>query len=319
MRKQNVQMLIGRVRNIGWVIVRSVLIIGLSFIIIYPIIMKISVAFKDPIDIYNINVIWIPQHFTLQNFRMMIELLDYWPTLFSTAMISLSVTAAQTLVCMLSGYAFAKLRFRGSNLLFACAIFTILVPAQTIMVPLYMQFKSFDIFGLFKLLTGHEGLYMLDSFWPLIISSLTGMGLKSGLFIYIFRQFFRGLPKELEESAYVDGAGVGRTFIHIAVPNSKPAIITVALFTFVWQWNDTFFSGMYLGNTGMLLSIKLGMMSPWINFMLTGTTNTIMADPFYKSMLQDVAILLTIMPLIVLYLFVQRHFVESIERTGLVG
>jgi multiple sugar transport system permease protein len=303
----------------GWAFVRIVLIFGLSFVILYPILQKLAVAFKDPVDLYNRNVVWIPEHFTLRNLTSMIKLLDYQWGVVNTFSLSAGVMIVQTIACALAGYAFAKLRFWGSSVLFGCALFTILVPPQTIMVPLYMQFKSFDVFGIVHLLTGRDGFYMLDSFWPLLVASLTGMGIKSGLFIYIFRQVFRGLPKELEEAGFVDGAGIGRSFVQLALPNAVPAIVTVMLFTFVWQWNDTFFSNMYMGNTGMLLANKLSGMTPWINHMLTGSTNTVMADPFHVSMLKDVAVLLMMSPLIILYLFVQRYFVESVERTGLTG
>ena len=319
MNVHRLQIATDRVKHLCWVIIRSILIIGLSFVILYPILQKLSVAFKDPVDLYNLNVIWIPEHFTLINIKSMINVLDYWPTLLNTVILCVTVTVAQTAVCSIAGYSFAKLRFKGSEILFVCAIFTILIPPQTLMVPLYIKFRDFDVFGIIGLITGKGGLYLLDSYWPLIISSITGMGLKSGLFIYIFRQFFRGLPKELEESAYVDGSGIGRTFMTIVLPNAKPAIITVLLFTFVWQWNDTFFTNMYMGNSETLLANKLSIMEPWIYHMLTGATTLINADPFHVSILKDVAVLLMISPLIIFYLFVQKNFVESVERTGLVG
>ncbi|QHW31109.1 carbohydrate ABC transporter permease [Paenibacillus rhizovicinus] len=318
MNAHRLQLLMNRLKDWLWVAVRNVLITGLSFVIVYPILQKASELFKDPVDIYNMNVVWVPEHYTMMNIRIVMNVLDYWHTLLNSILLSGGVMVIQTCICALAGYAFAKLKFRGINVLFSFVIFTILVPPQTIMVPLYMQFKSFDLFGLFHLLSGHSGINMLDTYWPLIISSFTGMGLKSGLFIYIFRQFFRSLPKELEEAAFVDGAGIGRTFLQIGLPNAIPALITVMLFTFVWQWNDTFFTNMYMGNMD-LLSIKLGRIDPYIQKVLIGDANLLGFDPYQVSMLKDVAVLFVMLPLIVMYLFVQKYFVESVERTGLIG
>ncbi|GAA3400520.1 carbohydrate ABC transporter permease [Paenibacillus hodogayensis] len=316
--RYRMQLVSDRLKHGVWVFVRAVLVIGLSFVILHPILQKLAETFKDPADLYNPNIVWIPVHVTLANVKVVWNVLDYGRTTLNTALLSGCVMVAQTAVCALAGYAFARLRFRGSEFLFVCAVFTILVPPQTIMVPLYMQFKSFDIFNLVTLLTGRDGIPLINTYWPLVLSSLTGMGVKSGLFIYIFRQFFRGLPKELEEAAFVDGAGVVRTFVRIALPNAVPALVTVMLFTFVWQWNDTFFSGMYMGETG-LLSNKMAMLDPYLKKLLTGDANLLGVDPFHLSLLKDVAVLFMMLPLIVLYLFVQNYFVESVERTGLIG
>lgn len=302
-----------------WALARGILLIGLSFVILYPIIQKLSMAFRAEQDIYNLAVVWIPENLTMRNIKIVYSVLDYFPTVGMTALVSGIAMLLQTVTCALAGYGFAKLKFPGSNFLFACAIFTILVPAQTIMVPLYLQFQNFDFVGLVQLFTGKPSLNLINTPWPLYISSALGMGLKSGLYIYIFRQFFRGVPKELEEAACVDGAGIIRTFFQISLPNAIPAIITVMLFAFVWQWNDTFFASLYMGNTD-LLAVRMGFLETAIVKEITGQGSLLnLVDPFYRSMLRDTAILFMMAPLILLYLFVQKYFVESIERSGLNG
>lgn len=299
-----------------WTIVRLVLIVGLSFVILYPIIQKISTSIKDKADLYSPIVVFIPEHYTLDNFKQAIAIMDYWETLLNTFALTGTTTILTAVSCALAGYAFARLKFKGSNLLFAGVILTILVPPTTILIPIYMNLKDFTLMGLIPLLTG-KSVNLLDSYWPFILTSITANSLKAGLYIFIFRQFFRGIPKEVEEAAYIDGAGVGSTFLRIMLPNAVPSIVTVLLFSFVWQWNDSFFTTTYL-TSSKVMSTQLSSLPYNLSILLEGGAST-NKDPFFMSMVQDTGILLAILPLVILYLFVQRYFVESIERTGIVG
>jgi multiple sugar transport system permease protein len=278
-----------------------VLIIGLSFVILYPIIQKISTAVKDKSDLYSPIVVFIPEHYTLDNFKQAISIMDYWETLVNTFLLSSMTTVMTAASCAFAGYAFARLKFKGSNLLFAGVILTILVPPTTILIPIYMNLKDFTLLGLVPLLTGGKSLNLLDSYWPFILTSITANSLKAGLYIFIFRQFFRGIPKEVEEAAYIDGAGIGSTFLRIMLPNAIPSIVTVLLFSFVWQWNDSFFTTTYL-TSSKVMSTQLSSLPYNLQILLEGgaTTNK---DPFFMSMVQDTGILLAILPLVILYSF----------------
>lgn len=298
-----------------WSFVRQVLIAGLSFVILYPIIQKISTAIKAKTDLYSPIVVWIPEHYSLENFKNAISIMDYWKTLLNTFTLSATTTILTALSCALAGYAFARLKFKGSNLLFASVILTIMVPPTTILIPMYLNLKDFSLMGLIPLITG-KSVNLLNSYWPFILTSITANSLKAGLYIFIFRQFFRGIPREVEEAAYMDGASVGQTFLRIMLPNAIPSIITVLLFSFVWQWNDSFFTTTYLTSSNVM-STQLSSLPYNLSIILGNDASA--KDPFYLSMVQDTGILLAILPLIILYLFVQRYFVESIERTGLVG
>jgi multiple sugar transport system permease protein len=262
-------------------------------------------------DIFDTTIIWIPKHVTLDNFRVAAKLMDYFSAMKNTIIIAVTCTILQTLSCTIVGYGFARLKFKGSNLLFSLVIFTIVVPPQTIMIPSYLNYRFFDVFGLIELITGNKGVNLIDTFWPFIISSATATGLKNGLYIYIFRQTFRGLPKEIEEAAYVDGCSIFKTFYKIMLPNSNPSIVTVALFSFVWQWNDCFYVGQYLSKTKVLSTQLMGLPSA-MNF-IDGR------NPIYDNILLNAGSLLVIAPLIIIYLFCQRYFVEGVERTGIVG
>lgn len=298
-----------------WSFVRLVLIAGLSFVILYPIIQKISTAIKAKTDLYSPIVVWIPEHYSFENVKNAISIMDYWKTLLNTFTLSATTTILTAISCALAGYAFARLKFKGSNLLFAGVILTIMVPPTTILIPMYLNLKDFSLMGLIPLITG-KSVNLLNSYWPFILTSISANSLKAGLYIFIFRQFFRGIPREVEEAAYMDGAGVGQTFLRIMLPNAIPSIITVLLFSFVWQWNDSFFTTTYL-TSSHVMSTQLSSL-PYNLAILLGNDASA-KDPFYLSMVQDTGILLAILPLIIMYLFVQRYFVESIERTGLVG
>ena len=152
----------------------------------------------------------------------------------------------------------------------------------------------------------------MNTYWPFILLSLTGNGLRNGLFIFIMRQFFRGMPRELEDAAYVDGAGALKTFSAVMLPGAIPALVIVFLFSFVWQWNDYFYSGMLMSNS-KILPVMLDKLA-----MATVGTD-VEAHMHYVSLINNAGSLLFMAPLLVLYVFMQRYFVESIERTGLVG
>ena len=304
-----------------WSFCRFLLIIGIAFVIIYPILMKFSVAFKAKEDIYNPTIYMIPVHFTLDNVKLALGLLDYWPLLLNTFVYVSITMLLTTMSTALAGYGFARFNFPGSGLLFGLVILTILIPTSTLMVPMYLHFRSFDVLGLVYLFTGKEGINLLNSYWPSIITSATATGLKAGLFIYIFRQFFRGIPKEIEEAALIDGAGGIKTFFLIMLPNAIPPLITVTLFSFVWQYNDTFYTSLFMSESALMPLKIASLPADASQFLpsLMGLGDTAKSDPNYVALVVDTGILLAILPLIILYLFVQRHFVESVERTGVVG
>ncbi|MGO4540036.1 carbohydrate ABC transporter permease [Paenibacillus sp. 2TAB19] len=304
-----------------WVIIRFVLIFGIAFVIVYPILLKLSIAFKSMDDLYDSTVIWVPKAFTLDNFKLVFTAMNYPKVLTNTFMLSAGVMILQTITCVLAGYGFARIKFRGSGLLFGAVIFTILVPSHTIMIPLYLNFKNFDLFGLIELIKGKPA-NLINTYWPFIISAVLGMGVKTGLYVYIFRQFFRGIPREIEEAAYVDGAGYFSTFSRVILPNAIPSMITVMLFSFVWQWNDSFFTNMYLNEPKVMSSMMSSSGYAIATFLSGGeqaATASYVQDPFFMSMMMNTSVLMAILPLIILYVFVQRHFVESVERSGLVG
>lgn len=293
-------------------IFRFVLLFGLCFVILFPTIQQILMALRAPSDINNPAVIWIPEIWSFENIKIASIVLDYPRAVLSTFKLSFISMILQIGATALAGYAFSRLKFKGSNILFFGVVLTIIVPPQALSLAQYLYFVDLKLVG------KESSIYLI---------SMLGMGIRSGIFIYIFRSFFQGLPKELEESAQIDGAGVFRTFWNIMLPNARGAIVTVGLFAFVWQWNDTYYVKLFevSSQTFPLLTMRLmGAAENMYNALfITGGLNLIGSDvwsnPMYLALITNVSALLMMLPLLIMYLFVQKQFVESIERTGIVG
>ena len=297
-------------------IARFILLFGMCFMILQPILNKISVSFMTESDLYNPIVISIPEHFTTENYKLAAELMNYKKAIVNSFVISLTIAILQIAVCTLVGYGFARFEFPLKKFWFACVILVILIPPQTISSSLHLHFKFFDILGLFKLLKG-DTINLRGSVIPYYLLSAGCMGLKNGLYIYMIRQFFRNIPSDMEEAAYVDGCGTLKTFFLIMLPEAKPIITSCFLFSFVWQWTDGFYSRMFLGNTTLVslsLSRIVDSLGAYIQ-RLTGVKTTISIA--YSNCILATGTLMIIVPLIILYLFAQRQFVESISSTGI--
>jgi len=297
-------------------ICRFVLLFGLCFLILQPIFNKISVSFMTEEDLFNPIVINIPEHFTTANYKMASDVMSYPKALMNSIIISFTIAVLQIAVCTLVGYGFARFKFPLKNMWFACVILVILIPPQTIVSSLYLHFRFFDILGIIKLITG-ETINLRGSKLPYYLMSATGMGLKNGLYIYMIRQFFRNIPGDMEEAAYVDGCGMLRTFVRIMLPQSKPIISSCFLFAFVWQWTDGFYSKMFLGSTPLVstsLARIVDSLGAYIQ-RISGIKTTISVA--YSNCILSTGTLMIVLPLIVIYLFAQRAFVESISATGI--
>ena len=307
-----------------WSVLRAVFIIGFAFVILYPVMTMISKAFMESRDLYDSSVLWIPKNWTMQNMRFSAEKMEFTTSLGRSIMFTLSGTVMQTFICMMAGYAFARYYFPMKGILFSFVILSILVPPQQILTPLYLHLIDFDLFGIFTALKG-SGLNLTSTYVPFFLVSLTGFGLRNGLFIFLFRQFFRGIPKETEEAALVDGAGSTRIFLQIMLPAATTMIVTVLLFSFVWQWNDMDYSAILLPNERMLPQ-SFEIFNAYIKEFRMSTSGSMekliqydLTDYKVLAMMRSAGVLLVMFPLMIVYLIAQRFFVESIDRSGLVG
>ena len=224
-----------RCLNTTWSIVRFVLLASLSFVLLYPLIYMLSMAFRTPASLMDPTVVWIPRSFSLDSIRVVWKLMDFNNALFNTLCICIGSSILSVASCALAGYGFARFRFKGKNILFAGVILSILIPPQTIIIPLFidMQYYDFMFLGqIGRLFVGKAfTVNLYDTPMAMYLPAIFGNGIRSGLFIYIFRQFFRGLPHDLEDAACVDGCGLLRTFMRIIVPCSGASFLTVFLFS----------------------------------------------------------------------------------------
>lgn len=304
--------IISAIKNFLLSLFRFIVIVGISYVILSPIIGIVSSSFFSNADVYNPMVYLIPQAPTLERYTRAIMRLDYWRTVGKTLLYSLSLMAVQVIICSMVGYGFARYNFPLKKLLFGCVVVMIVIPAHTIMLPIYVTFAKFDPLGLCTMLTG-SAKNLLSSPAPMYIMTALGCGLRSGLYIYIFNQFFRGLPKEIEEAAFVDGAGTWYTYFRIMLVNAIPSVITVAIFSMVWQYNDTFYSKLFLINQEIVISKRITSLQATIS-----NLDKIL-DPTISQLYVYAGIVLVILPILIVYVALQKYFIEGVERSGIVG
>lgn len=301
--------------KIMWGILRSFFLLGMTFIILYPIFYMLSMALRDSIDMYDASIVWIPKHFTLENFKLVFTQLDFGDALKNSAVITTICTLLQVVICAITGYGFARFDFRGKKLLFAIVIFSIIIPPQMVNLPNYMLFSDFDVFGVIHALSGAEKTFsMLDNMGTLFLLSALGQGIRSGLFILIFCYYFQSVPKELEEAAMIDGCGYFRTFTRIMIPNAGGPIVTTLIFGSVWYWNDYYTMTTYLTNI-RTVSVKLS----GISDSLSATMSSDAYNPYKIMTMQQAACLICLIPIFVLFVVLQRRFSRSVLNSGLTG
>lgn len=300
-----------------WKVVRFCLLVGMSFVLLYPIIYMLSVSFRNPSDMLDPSVIWIPRNLTLTNFVEAFKGMSYMKALYYSLVIGGVSSLLQIASCSLVAYGFARFKFKERSLMFSLVILTIIVPPQVIVMPLFLMFKNFSIPFIGDLLRNFFGLNLsvnlIDNPLQFYLQAATGVGIRSGLYIFLLRQFFRGLPAELEEAAEIDGCNPMGTFLRVILPNAGTMLLTVFLFSFVWYWNDYYNTSIFISNN-QTLAIAL------TNLRVNLAAESGVVVNIYESITQmQAGCLMFIFPILVLYVCVQRYFTESIERSGLVG
>ena len=310
-------------KKLIWALFRYVLLVGISYVILFPFFAKIASSFMSPDDFVDATVKLIPKYPTFDQYKYIVLENHYLKALLNTTLLSLSCAVLQTFICAIIGYGFAKFKFKGNTLLFALVIFSMVVPHQTLQLAMFMKFRYFDVLGIINLLGGGvfkglditggvKYLNLTNQFTPLILLSLTGFAFKNGLYIFMMRQFYKGVPDELEESAYVDGSGVMRTFFQIIIPLSVPMMITIFLFAFSWQWTDSFYTGLFFTKTDIYMMKSIVAIPKSLDI-------TFAASNLYNAAIRNTCGLMIILPLVILFLFCQRYLIQGIERSGITG
>ena len=221
-----------------------VLILGLCFTIIYPILSLVPTIFSTIEDLGNPNVIWIPEEFSAVSFKAAVRLVmpQGIMTMVRSVLYAVGIMIVQVFFSAMVGYSLARVKFWGRGLVFGMVILVFLIPRQSLLLAQYISFVHFDVMGLMKLFTTAGEVNLINNPIVLVLLAIFGFGVNQSLFIFLFSQFFKNIPKELEEASLIDGCGFYRTYFRIMLPNAVPIISTVAILSFVWNYGDTYYT-----------------------------------------------------------------------------
>ena len=275
------------------------LLIAFSYIYLYPLLFMVVNSLKNFDDLIDPGVNWVPKTLYFDNYQRAFKVLELPRAFFSSTWYVVKVSVLSTATSALVGYGFARFRFPLKKLLFALMLATFILPPQVTMVSIILIFRKLGLMS-------KQAAIMLPAF--------LGQGFNSAIYILIFHQFFRTIPKVLDESAQLDGAGPFRVFRSISLPLARPAIIIVFLFSFVWTWNETFVTGLYAGGAITLPLKLMAFANSYAALFPPGTPGAELNEAIKLA-----GNVLTVLPLLVIYFIFQKWFTESIDRTGITG
>lgn len=282
------------------------LLICIGFVYIYPILYMLSSSLMNLDDLLDSSINWIPSTLAFANYSQAGQSMDFWVSLTKSIIVAGVPTLLNVASCSVIGYGLARFEFPGNKLILGIIIFSFILPSQITMIPTYVLYSNMKI---------------LSTLWAFILPSLLGQGINASIFILIFYQFFRQVPKVLIEAAQIDGAGYFKSFLRISLPSATPAILTVFLFSFVWYWNESYLTRLYVSGVmtqsgWSTLVIQLSKFTENFNTYAQGTGSS--ATSLNES-ISMAGTMLSILPVLLLYFVLQRYFVESIDRVGITG
>lgn len=283
-----------------------VLLTSIAFVFLYPVLYMLSTSLMPREDLLDSAVKWIPSSINLKNYYDAILTMAYWDTLLKNFIIAFFPMLAQVLVCSMVGYGLARFEIPGRGLWMAVLLLTFLLPPQVTMIPNYVLYGQLKLTG---------------TLWAFLLPAILGMGFKSALFILIFYNFHRQVPTSLVEACEIDGTTPLGAYFRIAVPLSMPAVIVVILFSFVWYWNETTLTQMYLGYA----STRNGLTTLLIELQKFQVSYESVYNPWEASpnklndAIRMAGTMISIAPLLILYFVMQKRFVESVDSTGITG
>ena len=302
------------------------LVLGLCFVILYPFIKLVPTVLAKLEDLGDPNVIWIPEEFSTLSFKIAnyFVMKEGVMTLAKSIGFALVLMAIQVFISAMTGYTMARVNYKfGTPLLFVMVVLSFLVPRQSLLVAQYVYFQHFDAFYIMRLWGAETNL--IGNPWSLYMMAILGFGVNQSLLILIFSQFFKNIPKELEEAALIDGCGFYKTYFNIMIPNAIPAIVIVAILAFVWNYGDTYFTryfdpdGQYLGTKLAVVFANNDTQKRMVQDTATRLFGLSKASDLTFDAVKQAGVLIFLVPLLAVYLFAQRWLVENLESSGLVG
>lgn len=296
-------------------IFRQFILIGIAYLMLYPLFQMLANALSTWTDIKEGATVYIPKNPTFLNFTDALIKFRYKDVALYTGEFTIVATICQLFSTSLAGYGLARFKFKGNKIIFALVILTIIIPLQTAQIPLFLEYQKFDFFGIGKLIGFFTGqtvtLNLLNSMWVYVVPAIFGVGLCSGLYIFLFRQMFKTIPQSLDEAAKVDGCGPWGILFRIMLPNAVPVYVTVTLLSFINYWNDTVIGTMFNSQTSL---------QPLMIYIKLNITNLYMGEDSAVTKVQTCAIyFMTVAPLLLLFVVCQKFFVECMDRSGIKG
>ena len=296
----------------GWLykIAVYVLLIAIAYVFLYPLFRMISMTFMSTIDIINPEIDWIPINPTGLNLVVAWTVLSMPWTLLNSMWFSGVLALAQTFISALTGYAFARYEFKFKNFWFLMVLMSFVIPIPVVLIPRWMMFITAQNITGFKL---------IGTIFPQLMLAIAGQGIYSAILILIFYNFFKMIPIVLDEAAKIDGASNWQVFYHIILKMSLPTIVTVFLFAFVWNYNETYVTGTFVRTAMQLMPLQLGLFDSIFERMSAPIQGAPGGQFRLNESYKMAATLITMAPMMIMYLFVQKQFVEGIEKTGITG
>lgn len=274
-----------RTKKIKWgKIILTVLLFLFGVACIFPFVFMLSSSFKPLNEIFVYPIKLIPENFILTNYiEVFSEKYDFVRWYGNTLTMVILIIVLKIGIVTLTAYAFARLRFKGRDVLFLVLLSSMMIPPDAVIVPKYVIFKAFGI---------------VDSMWSIILPSIFDV-----FFVFMVRQFFLAIPETLSEAAIIDGCSHFKIYSRIILPLAKPAIVTMVLFTFIWAWND------YMGPYIFITSPEKQMLS--VGIKMFQVNNAV------DYGLQMAAATLVLVPILIVFLFCQKYFIEGIATSGM--
>ncbi len=285
--------------NLFFSVMRLAFLLIVGYIVLYPLIYMISASIETLADTLDVSHAWIPMEATWENFFTAFDTMDFWASLRNTLLLQMLSAIFEIFVCAFIAYGFARFKFKGKGIASFLLILSLLVPLEMYSLGLAVNYRILGIFN------------TAFAYW---LPALFGVGIRSGMIIYIYQQFFIGLPGELEDAAYVDGAGPIRTYFQIALPSSSVVIVTITVLSVIWHWNECYLAELCFMEGSRPLSVIMSTYDVLLNI----NAGIAYYHPLYSAAMSAGCLLYMLVPL-VFYMVVQRKFVKSIDRVGITG
>lgn len=304
-------------------VMRYVVLITIGYIILYPLFYMVSSSIRTRNSFLDPSIVWITSDVTFEHYKAATQLLKFGSSLVNTIVFELIAAMIQIVSCSVAAYGLARFEFKEKKLLTFFMFLLILVPSQMMMLPIVTTYTKLDLFGILGLIGDLTGIdirpNIMNTVWTFYLPALFGVGIRAGIIIYIYIQFFKGLPKELEEAAWIDGAGPIKTYVRIALPSSGVVIMTVTVFSVIWHWNDYYLSNMYLYADKWPLAVRLDQITQ-----PEGVMKALLRVEFGPLNPETIAVVMAacvmfIIPVLIMYMILQKQFVKSIDRVGITG